>query len=224
MSEITVTSSEEVTERVDPAETAAFAVKKKFPGEILDDPRDRFTGLIVPTEKLVEISEYVRDELGFNYLSSLTGIDLIDDDKMEVVYHTYSINEAGGSLVLKVQVDRKDPVVPSLVPIWPGADFQEREAWDLFGIKFDGHPDLRRILMWEGFEGHPMRKDWKEPFYEDENKPFGSRWPGGNVTRSEEHNRYGKNGGIVQKISQNPCAFFNWGACHVRGAPACRVL
>jgi NADH-quinone oxidoreductase subunit D/NADH-quinone oxidoreductase subunit C/D len=103
------------------------------------------------------------------------------------------VNEGGGPLVLKVQVDRQDPVVPSLVPVWPGADFQEREAWDLFGIRFDGHPDLRRILMWEGFEGHPMRKDWKEPFYEEENKPFGSRWPGGNVTRAEEHNLYGKN-------------------------------
>ncbi len=193
MSEITVTSPEEITEREDPAEIATVALKLKFPGEILDDPRERFTGLIVPAEKIIEISQYVRDELGFNYLSSLTGIDLIDDDKMEVVYHTYNVNEGGGSLVLKVQVDRQDPVVPSLVPVWPGADFQEREAWDLFGIKFDGHPDLRRILMWEGFEGHPMRKDWKEPFYEDENKPFGSRWPGGNVIRAEEHNRYGKN-------------------------------
>jgi NADH-quinone oxidoreductase subunit D/NADH-quinone oxidoreductase subunit C/D len=94
---------------------------------------------------------------------------------------------------LKVHVDRDESVVPSLVPVWPGADFQEREIWDLYGVHFEGHPDLRRILMWEGFEGHPMRKDWKEPFFEEEAKPFGSRWPGGNVTRAEEHNPYGKN-------------------------------
>jgi NADH-quinone oxidoreductase subunit D/NADH-quinone oxidoreductase subunit C/D len=193
MSDITATTSEETAERQDPVESASSALKEKFPGEIFADSRERFTGLIVPADKIVEIGEYVRDELGFNYLSSVTGVDLIEDDKMEVVYHTYNVSEGGGSLVLKVQVDREDPAVPSLVPVWPGADFQEREAWDLFGIKFDGHPDLRRILMWEGFEGHPMRKDWKEPFFEDDNKPFGSRWPGGNVIRAEEHNRYGKN-------------------------------
>jgi len=67
-------------------------------------------------------------------------------------------------------------VLPSLVSVFPGADFQEREAWDLLGIRFDGHPDLRRILTWDEFHGHPLRKDWKEPFYEEDTKPFGSRW------------------------------------------------
>ena len=86
-----------------------------------------------------------------------------------------------------------NPVIPSLVPVWPGADFQEREAWDLLGIKFNGHPDLRRILTWDGFHGHPLRKDWKEPFYEEDTKPFGSRWPAGGVLRAEELNPYGQN-------------------------------
>jgi NADH-quinone oxidoreductase subunit D/NADH-quinone oxidoreductase subunit C/D len=112
---------------------------------------------------------------------------------MEVVYHTYSIDQGGSALVLHVQVDRDDPVVPSLTPIWPGADFQEREAWDLFGIHFAGHHDLRRILTWDGFAGHPMRKDWREVFYEEDHKPFGSRWPGGEVFRAEERSPYGKN-------------------------------
>jgi NADH-quinone oxidoreductase subunit C/D len=72
------------------------------------------------------------------------------------------------------------------VSIWQGAEFQEREAWDLLGIRFEGHPDLRRILMWEGFEGHPLRKDWKEPYYEEEIKPYKSRWPEGQVERIED--------------------------------------
>jgi NADH-quinone oxidoreductase subunit D/NADH-quinone oxidoreductase subunit C/D len=178
---------------VDPVEDATAALKERFPEDVTDDTRERYTGLIVSADRLVEISEYIRDDLGFNYLSSVTGVDLIEDDKMEVVYHTFSIKKGGGPVVLKVQVDRDDPIVPSLVPVWPGASFQEREAWDLFGIRFEGHPDPRRILLWEGFAGHPMRKDWREPFYEDDTKPFGSRWPGGNVTRAEEHVPYGKN-------------------------------
>jgi NADH-quinone oxidoreductase subunit C/D len=181
------------SEIADPVEAAAAALKESFPDAIVEDTRERYSGLIVPVDKLLDVAEYVRNELGFNYLSSVTGVDLLDDGKMEVVYHTFSIKKGGGPLTLKVQVDRQDPVVPSLTPTWPGADFQEREIWDLYGIKFDGHPDLRRILLWEGFEGHPMRKDWKEPYYEDEQKPFGSRWPSGNVTRAEEHNPYGKN-------------------------------
>lgn len=192
MEETTVEVLEPETGVANPVEIADSALKKRFP-DIVDDPRDRFTGLIVPADQLVDVATVVRDELGFDYLSSVTGVDLIDENKMEVVYHTYSTSEGGGALVLKVQVDRDNPVVPTLVPVWPGSDFQEREIWDLFGVRFEGHPDLRRILMWEGFEGHPLRKDWKEPFYEDQSKPFGSRWPGGNVSRSEEHNPYGKN-------------------------------
>ena len=68
--------------------------------------------------------------------------------------------------------------------VWPGADFQEREAWDLYGIKFPGHPNMSRILLWEGFNGHPMRKDWHEAYYEEEHKPFESRWPRGYVRRA----------------------------------------
>jgi NADH:ubiquinone oxidoreductase subunit D len=83
--------------------------------------------------------------------------------------------------------------VPSLIDVWPGVDFQEREAWDLFGIKFIGHPDLRRILMWEGFEGHPMRKDWKEGFYEEDSKPFKSRWPDGKFYLAEDKNPFKDN-------------------------------
>ena len=84
---------------------------------------------------------------------------------LEVVYHLYSMHLKHGPVILRFRTeDRTDRVhLPSLTPIWRGAEFQEREIFDLYGIIFDGHPDLRRILMWDGFEDHPMRKDYVEP-------------------------------------------------------------
>lgn len=192
MAEMMIEVLEPEVEAVDPVEEATAVLKEKFP-DLQDDPRDGYTGLMVPPDQLTAVAQTLKDELGFDYLSSVTGVDLIKEDKMEVVYHTYSIAKGGGSVVLKAQTDRENAVVPSLVPVWKGADFQEREAYDLLGIKFDGHPDLRRILMWDGFHGHPLRKDWREAFYEEDSKPFKSRWPGGEVFRAEERNPFGKN-------------------------------
>lgn len=182
----------EQTQYANSVEGATARLKSQYP-DLVDDARPGYTGLMVPADQLVEVATYLRTELGFNYLSSVTGVDLLEENKMEVVYHTYSIDQGGGAVVLKVQVNREEPQLPSLTPTWPGANFQEREIWDLYGIRFEGHPNLQRILMWEGFHGHPMRKDWREAFYEEETKPFGSRWPGGHVRRAEDSNRYGKN-------------------------------
>ncbi len=192
MAEPTIEVVEAAEEAVDPAVTTAAALKEKFP-DLVDDPRPNFSGIMVPADQLLAVARTLRDDCGFDYLSSVTGVDLLADGKMEVVYHTYSMEQGGGAVVLKTQVDRENPVVPSLVPLWPGADFQEREAYDLLGIQFEGHPDLRRILMWDGFEGHPLRKDWQEAFYEEESKPFKSRWPEGHVFRAEERTPFGKN-------------------------------
>ncbi len=84
---------------------------------------------------------------------------------LEVVYHLYSMELKHGPLVLRLRTaNRTDNTrVPSLTPLWRGAEFQEREAFDLYGIVFEGHPDLRRILMWDGFKDFPMRKDYVEP-------------------------------------------------------------
>jgi len=111
---------------------------------------------------------------------------------MEVVYHFFK-STGGSALVLKTQVPRNKPIVPSVVTLYPGVEFQEREVWDLLGIRFEGHPDLRRIMMWEGFAGHPLRKDWREPFFEEEAKPFKRRWPEGHFSRAEDHNPYKNN-------------------------------
>jgi NADH-quinone oxidoreductase subunit D/NADH-quinone oxidoreductase subunit C/D len=176
-----------------PVDEALAKLQALYPEHVAADSRPGYSGLVVAPDKLVEVATTLRDELGFNYLSSVTGVDLIEENKLEAVYHIYSIDKGGSAVVLHAQTDRGNPIIPSLVPVWPGADFQEREAYDMMGIHFDGHPDLRRILMWDGFEGFPLRKDWREPFYEEEVKPFGSRWPGGDVLRAEEQNPYGKN-------------------------------
>jgi len=164
----------------------------RFPQTVSSETRKSYEGYIVKAEKLVEVATALRDEFGYDYLSSLTGVDYFPENSMEVVYHVYK-TIGGPALVFKVQAPRDAALVPSLVSVYPGADFQEREAWDLYGIRFDGHPDMRRILMWEDFAGFPLRKDWKEPYFEEDGKPFKSRWPEGNVFRSEDKNPLGTN-------------------------------
>lgn len=163
-----------------------------FQGMIVPDTRKGYEGYMVNQQDLVKFSRLLRDDLGYDYLSSVTGVDYLPEGKIEVVYHAYR-STGGSALVFKVQVPREDPMVPSLVSVYPGVEFQEREAWDLLGIRFADHPDLRRILMWEGFAGHPLRKDWREPFYEEESKPFKNRWPEGQIWRAEDKNPYNNN-------------------------------
>ena len=176
-----------------PALTSTIDLAARFPGVVTPDARLGFSGFLVEKDSLIEVATAIRDEMGFDMLTAVTGVDYFPENKMEVVYHAYRTT-GGPGLVFKVQVPRVDPVeVPSLIHLWPGVDFQEREAWDLLGIKFTGHPDLRRILMWEGFEGHPLRKDWKEGFYEEDTKPFKSRWPDGQFYMAEDKNPFKDN-------------------------------
>lgn len=176
-----------------PASTTTIDLVSRFPEFVTADTRPGFSGFIVKKENLVEVATALRDEFNFDLLSSVTGVDYIADNKMEVVYHAHRTT-GGPGIVFKTQVDRVDPMeVPSLIDVWAGADFQEREAWDLLGIKFTGHPDLRRILLWEGYEGHPLRKDYQEAFFEEETKPFKSRWPEGHHTYAEFKNPFRDN-------------------------------
>jgi NADH-quinone oxidoreductase subunit D/NADH-quinone oxidoreductase subunit C/D len=169
-------------------------LKARFPDAVKMDDRKGYQGVVINADKLVEVATYIRDGLGYNYLSSATAVDYLGQgDHMEMVYHAFRVPDGGPGLVFKAQTDRTEPSIPSLIRVYPGADFQEREAYDLYGIRFPGHPNLKRILLWEGFYGHPMRKDWKEAYYEQETKPFDSRWPSGNVYRHEEFNPYGHN-------------------------------
>ncbi len=189
-----MTDQAPVAETVDPTTDALSQLQAKFGDAVQADTRDGYTGIIIDPAKLTEVATAIRDTLGYNYLSSATAVDYLGNgDHLEMLYHAYRIAEGGGALVFKAQTPREGATLPSVTPIWPGANFQEREAYDLMGIRFEGHPNLKRILMWEGFHGHPLRKDWREAYYEEDQKPFDSRWPKGHVYRAEEKNPYGKN-------------------------------
>jgi NADH:ubiquinone oxidoreductase subunit D/NADH:ubiquinone oxidoreductase subunit C len=181
------------TPQIETTQPEAFDLAARFPGAVVADSRPGYNGWLVNKENLIEVASFLRDEMSYDLLSSVTGVDYLPEGKMEVVYQAYKTT-GGPGIFFKVQVPRLDPIeVPSVIQIWPGADLQEREIWDLYGIKFTGHPDLRRILTWEGFAGHPMRKDWQEGFYEEDTKPFKSRWPEGQFVSSEQKNPYSDN-------------------------------
>jgi NADH-quinone oxidoreductase subunit C len=125
--------------------------------ESIDQPAVR-----VPRERLVEVCTALRDlpDLQFSFLADITAIDWWPrEPRFEVVYLLAS-PERRLRVRLKVQVPGRDPRVPAMHEVWPAAGWLEREVWDLFGIVFDGHPDLRRVLMPEDWEGHPLRKDY----------------------------------------------------------------
>jgi len=138
-----------------------LAIEKRFPTAVLDWHAlcgDRT--LLVEYEHLLEIARLLKEQFGYNVLVDLTCVDYLPrKPRFEVVYHFMNL-ETKARLRVKVQPDETHPVVPSLTPLWPIANWYEREVWDLFGIKFHGHPDLKRILLYEEFEGHPLRKDY----------------------------------------------------------------
>ncbi|PIQ25682.1 NADH-quinone oxidoreductase subunit NuoD [bacterium (Candidatus Blackallbacteria) CG17_big_fil_post_rev_8_21_14_2_50_48_46] len=151
------------------------------------------SSLLVPAQRLQNVVFSLRDQ-GYTYLANLTSVDC--QDCFEVVYHFTSPDQTSAEkppVVLAVRTDKEKPSVPSLTPFWPGADFQEREVYDMMGIRFEGHPHLRRILMWEGYEGWPLRKDFLEPYYEEPVKIFSSRWREGHHDFAENRNIWGRN-------------------------------
>jgi NADH-quinone oxidoreductase subunit C len=125
------------------------------------------TTAVIERDALLDALRVCRDEpgLAFDVLMDLTAADYLkypgreDGPRFEVVYHLYSLAH-NHRVRLKVRVDEDDAVVPSAVPLWPIANWLEREVWDMFGVRFAGHPDLRRLLMYEEFVGHPLRKDY----------------------------------------------------------------
>jgi len=118
--------------------------------------------LEIAREDLIKVSRMLRDDsdLAFDSLMCLSGLDW--PDRNEVVYNLHSFKHSH-KVNLKVRCPKEDPVIPTVSGIWPTAEWHEREAFDLIGIRFEGHPDLRRILLPEDWEGHPLRKDYKPP-------------------------------------------------------------
>lgn len=117
---------------------------------------------VVSKEKIVEVIEFLRDTKGleFNFMMDLAGADYPGcENRFEVIYHLYSLQNKK-RIRLKVRLPENQPVVPSITSLYKAANWFEREAYDMFGIRFEGHPNLKRILMFEEFEGYPLRKDY----------------------------------------------------------------
>jgi NADH-quinone oxidoreductase subunit C len=137
--------------------TPAEELKQKLPDSIVNIVLQKNKPIaIIKKESLLKVAEKV-EEMGFDNLSLITGIDY--RDRFEVIYNFLSYSKKQ-SLVLKVVLDHKDPEVASLSSIWKVADWLERETYDLVGIKFSGHPNLKRILLPDGWIGHPLKKDY----------------------------------------------------------------
>ena len=139
------------------AEQVARKINKAFPGVVVAADK---AAVVVTSESLFKVAEFLKNAPGldFDYLGDLVGVDYTD--YFEVVYRLVSVTH-NHSLVLKTRCyDREKPVVPSITSLWRAAYFPERETYDLLGIIFEGHPDLKRLLLWEGFEGHPLRRDY----------------------------------------------------------------
>jgi NADH-quinone oxidoreductase subunit C len=117
---------------------------------------------VVQAARIREVMRFLRDdaETAFDVLSDVCAVDYLPrTPRFEVVYHLYSMGK-NHRLRIKVEQGALAPSVPSVTSLWPSANWMEREVWDLYGIGFDGHPDLRRILLYDEFEGHPLRKDY----------------------------------------------------------------
>ena len=140
---------------------AVEKIETKFQGNIFlkNSFRDELS-LTVSKDSLIEIMTFCKKDLGFDYLVDLTAVDnLGTNPRYEVVYELYSYSDSC-HLRIKVGVDESEREVPSAVGLWPTANWHEREAFDMIGVTFSGHPDMRRILMWEGYPYYPLRKDF----------------------------------------------------------------
>jgi NADH-quinone oxidoreductase subunit C len=149
-------------------------LRARLPAVVFEPaPSVDYQTLFVPREHIVDALRVLRDdpELSFSTLAEITAADYLPrDPRFEVVYHLVTLGVADfprpgpaappARIRLKVRVPAADPVVPTAVGLFPAANWLEREVWDLFGIRFEGHPDLRRLLMMDDWEGHPLRKDY----------------------------------------------------------------
>ena len=147
--------------RMDTLDEIKTRIEAAVPGAqlqiIANDSPSAQTSLLVDSPHAVAVAKFLRDDvrLCLDFASNVTGVD----------YHLYSMEKKHGPVILRLRTgNRTDSVtVPSLTSLWRGCELQEREVFDLYGVKFEGHPDLRRILMWDEFKDHPMRRDYVEP-------------------------------------------------------------
>lgn len=135
----------------------ADQINQAHPGVVIES---NDTTVWVETESLLRVAGFLKEspDLDFSFLTAVSAVDYVDH--FELIYQLLSMRK-NHSVVLKTRCyGREEPVVDSLTPVWRGANLQEREIWDLMGVHFEGHPNMKRILLWEDFPGHPLRKDF----------------------------------------------------------------
>ena len=135
----------------------ASQIEEKFPGSVEESSQD---SLVLKSDSLLQVATFLKEneDLKFDYFNYVTAVDYFS--YFEIVYQLTSI-EHNHTIVFKTRCyGRDNPVVPSVAGLWQGANFQEREIYDLMGIKFEGHPNMKRMFLWEGFPGYPLRKDY----------------------------------------------------------------
>lgn len=140
------------------------AIEKQFPGKVRDFKGDVLEPyFLADREAIVEICRFLRDGAGlqFEVLSDLTALDWPKEEKLQIVYHLFSYSQCHQA-VIKVDLPRDNPNISTVEEIWKVANWFEREVYDLFGVVFDGHSDLRRIMLPEDWTGYPLRKDYVE--------------------------------------------------------------
>lgn len=144
------------------ARDLAQRLRTRF-GDLISEPvefRDEITVTLADAERVAEVCQFARDELGFDFLLDLTSVDHYGEEpRWTVVYELYGLGHHR-HLRLKTHVSEEKSELPTVTGVWPAADWHEREVYDMMGIRFRGHPDLRRILMWEGYPYFPLRKDF----------------------------------------------------------------
>jgi NADH-quinone oxidoreductase subunit C len=143
------------------ASALVVAVQEKFPSVAPRASAD-WPALNVPADEVIAVLRHLRDMLGYDYLTDLTAIDWTagPSPRFTVVWHLYSSAQHTYVRLAANCADDQAPAMPTATGLWPTANWHERECYDMFGIRFDGHPDLRRILMWEGYPYHPLRKEF----------------------------------------------------------------
>jgi NADH-quinone oxidoreductase subunit C len=140
-------------------------IKESFPEAVVEVPEEMidFT-IVLAADQLFNVAKFLLEEIGMDYLTDVTAVDY--PEHFEVVYHVYSTSKNPSMLTLKVRLeDKSNPKVDSVTALWPGAHLMECEVFDLMGIDFAGNTALRRIMLWDGFPGHPLRKDFENRLF-----------------------------------------------------------
>jgi NADH-quinone oxidoreductase subunit C len=115
----------------------------------------------VPSARVSDVAAYLKNVQKFDFLNFVTAVDYVKENRFEIVYHFMQSSDPTRQIFVKTDLSREgEPLLPSITPLYASADWQERETFDLFGIRFDGHPNPQRILLWEGYPGWPLRKDY----------------------------------------------------------------